>query len=191
MVVHLGVVVIAVALTAATSFGHRGEVTLRPGAAATFDGHRIAYEGLRFVKTSAKRATEAEVMVDGRGIFRPALSQFGPGTDPVGTPAVDSGLFDDVYLTVDSLPASASAATAGDPVTIGVTVQPLVVWLWVGGAVMILGAILAAVPGRGRRRPTDPASAPVPAVSGVRSPDDPSARSPSSPERSTVTAGTP
>ena len=31
MVVHLGVVVIAVALAAATSFGHRSEVTLRPG----------------------------------------------------------------------------------------------------------------------------------------------------------------
>ncbi len=85
------------------------------------------------------------------------MSQFGANTEAVGTPAIDSSLEDDVYLTVDSLPAD----PAGGPVTIGVTVQPLVAWLWVGGVLLVLGAVLAAVPGR-RRRPTDPVSAPVP-----------------------------
>ena len=33
-------------------------------------------------------------------------------------------------------------------------------WLWVGGAVMAVGTVLAAFPGR-RRRPIDPVSAPV------------------------------
>src|SRR3712207_9005628 len=42
-----------------------------------------------------------------------------------------------------------------------VMVRPLVVWLWVGGALMALGTLLAAVPGRRRRRPTDAASAPI------------------------------
>ena len=46
MVVHLGVVVIAVALAAATSFGHRSEVTLRPGQVVSSDGHRITFVGL-------------------------------------------------------------------------------------------------------------------------------------------------
>jgi cytochrome c-type biogenesis protein CcmF len=159
MVVHLGVVVIAVALAAATSFGHRSEVTLSAGSRATVDGHTIAFEGISNVRTSAKSATEALVLVDGRGPYRPAVSQFGSGSDPVGTPAIASGLLDDVYLTVDSLPQSARG-----PAGIGVTVQPLVAWLWVGGAILVLGAVLAALPGR-RRRPTDPVSAPVPAVS--------------------------
>ena len=51
MVVHLGVVVIAVALAAATSFGHRGEVRLHPGQSAVSDGHRITYVGLVHVET--------------------------------------------------------------------------------------------------------------------------------------------
>ncbi|HUI03106.1 MAG TPA: heme lyase CcmF/NrfE family subunit [Acidimicrobiales bacterium] len=156
MVVHLGVVVIAVALAAATSFGHRGEVTLRPGQSATSGGHRISYEHLAVVRSPVRTATEAVVRVDGGGPLRPAVSQFGSGAEPVGTPAIDSGLEDDVYLTVDALPTQARG-----PVTIGVTVQPLVMWLWGGGALVVLGAVLAAVPGR-RRRPTDPASAPVP-----------------------------
>jgi cytochrome c-type biogenesis protein CcmF len=158
MVVHLGVVVIAVALAAATSFGHRSEVTLRPGQVAMSDGHRITFEGLTQVRSPARTATEALVLVDGRGPLLPAVSQFGQNTEAVGTPAIDSSLVDDVYLTVDALPAK-----AGGPVTIGVTVQPLVVWLWGGGLLLVVGSALAAVPGK-RRRPTDPVSAPVPAV---------------------------
>ncbi|HLI73424.1 MAG TPA: heme lyase CcmF/NrfE family subunit [Acidimicrobiales bacterium] len=156
MVVHLGVVVIAVALAAATSFGHRGEVTLHRGAAAVSDGHRIAFTGLAHVRTPARTATEALVFVDGRGPLRPAVSQFGSDSSAVGTPAIDSSWRDDVYLTIDALPTTASGA-----VTIGVTVQPLVSWLWAGGVLLVIGAALAAVPGR-RRRPTDPASAPGP-----------------------------
>ncbi len=89
MVVHLGVVVIAVALAAATSFGHRSEVTLRPGQVASTDGHRIKFVGLTQVRTSARTATEALVMVDGHGPLLPAVSQYGQNTEAVGTPAID------------------------------------------------------------------------------------------------------
>ncbi len=158
MVVHLGVVVIAVALAAATSFGHRSEVTLRPGQVVSSDGHRIKFIGLTQIRTPARTATEALVMVDGHGPLLPAVSQYGQNSEAVGTPAIDSSLEDDVYLTVDALPVK-----AGGRVTLGVTVQPLVMWLWGGGLLLVLGSALAAVPGK-RRRPTDPVSAPVPAT---------------------------
>jgi cytochrome c-type biogenesis protein CcmF len=161
MVVHLGVVVIAVALASAVSFAQRSQVTLRPGRSATVDGQRITYLSLAQVRGRASSATQALVLVNGHGPMRPAVSQFGAGTQPVGTPAIDSSPWRDVYLTIDSLP-----ATVHGPVGIGVTVQPLVSWLWVGGATVALGAVLAMVPGR-RRRPTDPVSAP-PEVGGRR-----------------------
>ncbi|HVA02894.1 MAG TPA: heme lyase CcmF/NrfE family subunit [Acidimicrobiales bacterium] len=156
MVVHLGVVVIAVALAAATSFGHRSEVTLHPGQVVSTDGHELKFIGLTQIRSPARTATEALVMVDGHGPLLPAVSQYGQNTEAVGTPAIDSSLEDDVYLTVDALPVK-----AGGPVTIGVTVQPLVVWLWGGGLLLVIGSALAAVPGK-RRRATDPVSAPVP-----------------------------
>jgi cytochrome c-type biogenesis protein CcmF len=158
MVVHIGVVVIAVALAAATSLGHRGEVTLRPGQTTVIDGQTITFEKLVTVSSPVRTATEALVVVNGHGPYRPAVSQYGANTEPVGTPAIDSNVWHDVYLTIDDLPAAANG-----PVGIGVTVQPLVSWLWVGGAILVLGSVLAALPGR-RRRPTDPVSAPVPAV---------------------------
>jgi cytochrome c-type biogenesis protein CcmF len=43
---------------------------------------------------------------------------------------------------------------------IGVTVQPLISWLWIGGFIVAFGTLLAMLPGR-RRRPVMPASAPA------------------------------
>jgi len=160
MVVHIGVVVIAVALAAATSLAHRAEVTLRPGMTTTVDGQTITFVKLVNVTSPVRVATEALVIVNGHGPYRPAVSQYGANTDPVGTPAIDSNVWHDVYLTVDNLPAK-----RGGPVGLGVTVQPLVSWLWVGGGILVLGSVLAALPGR-RRRPTDPISAPLPVMTG-------------------------
>jgi cytochrome c-type biogenesis protein CcmF len=49
----------------------------------------------------------------------------------------------------------------GGEIGVRVIVQPLVVWLWIGGGVMALGTVLAAVPSRLARRPTDPVSVTV------------------------------
>ena len=75
----------------------------------------------------------------------------------IGTPSVKTGLAEDVYLTVTRLPDEGS-----DTVTLRVIIQPMALWLWVGGGVMAVGTVLSAWPGRRRRQPTDPVSAPVP-----------------------------
>jgi cytochrome c-type biogenesis protein CcmF len=153
MVVHIGVVVIAVGLAAATSFLHRGELQLAPGQSATFAGHTVAFVGNRIVTTPSRTADEAVLRVD-RGTFTPAVSQFGAGSSAVGTPAIDSSWRDDLYLTIVSIP------DRGRVWTFGVVEQPLVMWLWIGAGLMAAGSVLSAIPGR-RRRPTDPVSAPV------------------------------
>ena len=60
-----------------------------------------------------------------------------------------------MYLTLVAPPDQ-----AGGSAVIGVIVQPLIIWLWIGGGVIAVGTLLAAWPGR-RRRPTAPVSAPV------------------------------
>ena len=165
MVVHIGVVVIAVGLAAATSFGQRGQVHLTKGQTASFDGHTMEFLGYRIVSTPASTAHEAVLKVDGGGDFHPAITTFGSNSaNAVGTPSIDSGWRDDVYLTIDKAP-------PGSTVTIDWVVQPLVTWMWVGGALLVLGTLLSAVPGR-RRRPTDPVSKPVVGVAGTPGPLD-------------------
>jgi cytochrome c-type biogenesis protein CcmF len=154
MIVHIGVVAIAVGLTAATAFGQRGTVVLDRGHTGTFAGHTVEFVGTRKIRTPSHVSLQALLRVDGGALFTPAISQFGAGTKPVGTPAVDSTITSDVYLTVNRIP------DHGGAWTFGVVVQPMVMWLWIGGVLIVAGSVLSAIPGK-RRRPTDPVSAPV------------------------------
>ncbi len=165
MVVHIGVVLIAVGLAAATAFGQHGEVHLRPGQTADFDGHTVAFLGTSTVSSASHSEFRAALRVDGGTVYYPAISEFGAGSTPVGTPAIDSTVLHDVYLTIDNIP------DKGTVWTFGVVVQPLVMWLWLGGSLIVVGSVLSAIPGR-RRRPTDPVSAPVAGASGHAPPED-------------------
>ena len=155
MVVHLGVVLAAVAVAASSAYGHRGEFRLAPGESARLAGHTVTYLGSSTVDRGNRTSVEARVRVDGRRVFRPALSTFPFATQAIGTPSVRTTARDDVYLTLVAAPRAADGTAV-----IAVMVKPLVVWLWIGGGLMGLGTLMAAVPGR-RRRPTEPASAPV------------------------------
>ncbi len=166
MVVHLGVVLLAVGVIAATSYRHQAELALHPGEVVTYDGHRFEFEGLHTVTTPSRTAQEAVVKVD-EGVFTPATTSFGTGLAVVGTPAIDSGFFGDVYLTFDAVGGlgntSGNLAINNLPsgsVAIGVVIEPLVAWLWAGGLLIGVGGLLALVPGT-RRKATDPASAPA------------------------------
>jgi cytochrome c-type biogenesis protein CcmF len=156
MVVHLGVVVVAVAFAASTAFGHRAEFTMQPGQRATVAGHHITFLGLHTVTHPNRTSLVADVRVDGGRVYSPQISNY--QADPgggIGTPSVRSTFFDDVYLTIAAAPQN-----PGDPTVIGVTVQPLIMWLWLGAALIAIGTVLAIAPGR-RRRPVLPASAPA------------------------------
>jgi len=169
MVVHLGVVVLAVGLVAATSFRSQRELVLQPGQVVHYAGHTFVFEGLRSVHGAQRIATEALVRVDGGGPFAPAISQYGgPSSEAVGTPAIDSGAFGDVYLIWNATGAT-GRSTGGSVVStlprtaiaVGVVVEPLIAWMWAGGLLVGIGGLLALVPGA-RRRPTEPVSVPVP-----------------------------
>jgi cytochrome c biogenesis factor len=79
----------------------------------------------------------------------------------VGTPAIDSNFLRDVYVTFDAI--GGNGATSGaqvqsslpaGSVVVGVTVEPLLAWLWIGGLVVGLGSVLTFL----RRRHADEAA---------------------------------
>jgi cytochrome c-type biogenesis protein CcmF len=158
MIVHLGIIVIAVALAAQTSYQRAGEFRLSPGETATFGGHRFTLVEQVVEETDAVRAIKARIRIDDGVVHAPARQQFLARGDIVPTPSVRTGLTEDIYLTL------VKPASDEDPtVTFGVRLMPLSLWLWIGGALLAVGTVLAAFPGR-RRRPTDPVSAPVPSA---------------------------
>ncbi len=168
MIVHVGVVLVAVAFAAASSYVASDEVRLAPGESATLAGHTVTYLGMNEPnRTSQKTVFSARVRIDGGQVYEPALNQFPNATQTIGTPSVRTGLTEDVYLTLVAGPEQ-----PGDPAVIGVIVQPLVAWLWIGGAVMALGTILAAWPGERRRREAATTDAEAPPGEGGDGDDD-------------------
>ncbi len=154
MIVHVGVVVIAVAFAASQSYVTEIELRLEEGQRATVGSHTLVYQGIEVTEDPEKTTTAALVSVDGE-VFRPSINLFRFGGQSIGTPSVDTGLREDVYLTLLEVPEA-----EGDPAVIRVILQPMVTWLWIGGIMMAAGTALAAFPGR-RRRPTQPVSEPV------------------------------
>ena len=152
MIVHLGVIIVAVAFTSATAFATSEEFRLEEGESGRLSGHTVTYLGIEERETARKFSIVALVRVDGDRVFEPSLNRYGNATNTIGMPSVDVGLRRDVYLTLVTEP-----STEGGSAVIGVVIQPLVSWLWFGGFVMALGTVLAIVPGR-RRRPTAPVS---------------------------------
>ena len=154
LVVHLGVVLIAVALAASSGYGAKREVRLRIGQSATVDGYRVTYLGSTRLVTGQKTTVKARVRIerggDNLGAYAPAISTFPNSTEGIGTPSVHTGALRDVYLTLVSSPNQRGR------VTIGVLVNPMVVWIWIGGGVMALGTLIALAPTVRARLRRDP-----------------------------------
>lgn len=158
MIVHLGVIMIAVALASSNSFTHSANLELELGQEVAWGGHTFELESVTSELNDAEseRALKANVLLDGEQVYSPAITTYLAIGQPIGTPSVRTGLTKDVYLTLE--PGSEPGDTTA---VIRVFVKPMILWLWIGGLVMAIGTLLAAFPGSRRRNPLSPVSAPV------------------------------
>ncbi|MFT4772990.1 MAG: cytochrome c-type biogenesis protein CcmF [Ilumatobacter sp.] len=157
MIVHIGVIMIAVALASSNSFTHATRLQLEQNVVQEWSGHTFELTSLTENTSQAgQSALEARVILDGSKTIVPAITTYlNIGLD-VPTPGVRTGLTNDVYLTLEQ------GSQPGDTsVSIQAFVRPMILWLWIGGLVMGVGTLLAAFPGNKRRRATDPVSAPI------------------------------
>ena len=162
MIVHLGVVVLAVGIVVSTSYTSRSEVTLARGQRTVVAGQTVSFAGFASVANSLEKQTQLVVSVDGNPM-RPAITTFnGRGSQPVGTPAIDSNLLRDVYVTFDAV--GGNGTTSGGTldsklpagsVLLGVTVEPLLSWLWIGGLMVGVGSALSFGRRRHREEPVE------------------------------------
>ncbi|HET6750954.1 MAG TPA: cytochrome c-type biogenesis CcmF C-terminal domain-containing protein, partial [Actinomycetes bacterium] len=95
--------------------------------------------------------TDVGVARDGRDLGRmtPSLNLYPAASEPIGTPSIRSSPLRDLYASV------VGVEQAGEQATFRFFLNPGVTWLWVGGAVMALGGLLAVWPSR--QRPAPPA----------------------------------
>ena len=151
--VHLGVLVMAVGVAVSSGLAIDRTVTLTPGETVEIGAYRVTYDRL-VVEPLADDArvieTRAELTYAGpqSGSLGTALRDYPNSPTTIATPAVRTSLGEDLYVT---LLASDAASQA---VTLHLFVNPLVVWIWIGGAIVGVGAAFAIWPERRTRRVT-------------------------------------
>ena len=148
-IVHLGVILIFVAVTG-SAFNVEKQITLKRGGSFDLKGYTLRYDTLNNY-TSENKLTVAAILTlfnGGHkvGVLAPEKSLY-TGQDQLTTDvAIYTTLKEDLYVIL--------AGYDKDGATFKVMINPLVVWLWIGGGVMAFGAAVAMLPDRRKRRET-------------------------------------
>ena len=148
-VVHIGIVLVALAVATSQARTVDAERTLAPGDSLDVAGYTIRLEAIRPVSEPQRDSIVADLAISGNGAsehLRPALVQYPNSAAAVGSPGIGAGLRDDLYTIL-----AAYDQRTFSWATIRTRVIPGVSWLWLGGAVIGIGAIIAALPAPRRR----------------------------------------
>lgn len=161
--VHLGVVFFAVGVIASSFFQQSADVRLRPGESYTLGGYTLSYSGLSEYRESGFDATYANLSIGGGvGVMelRPERRTYANWEQqPVTGVAIGTSLpaLDDVYVLLTEWDDAQTASFR-------IFINPMVSLLWLGGALLLLGSMVAGWPARTlvpRRMPV-----PVPSAGG-------------------------
>ena len=146
MVVHLGIVLIAVALVASSAFSREADLVLSKGTPVSFAGHTFEVVAVENFTTPRAAGIRAEISIDGGQAYAPAITRYVNFGMTVPTPSVRTGITGDIYLALDS-----QTRPTIEETRVKVYIKPLTVWLWIGGLVLAAGTVLAML-GRPQRR---------------------------------------
>lgn len=149
--VHIGVAIMAVAVVGSTIYREQARAVLAPGESFEARGYTFTYERLTS-REPRVNGIELEVYADIRvtkdgsevALMQPGRRFFTnfPG-QPTGIVALDESLTRDLYLFVQGWNADGVAE-------VHALVNPLIMWLWIGGGIYIAGGLLAYGPARSR-----------------------------------------
>jgi cytochrome c-type biogenesis protein CcmF len=139
-IAHIGVIVAATGIAASATFKVEREVTLKPKQTVEIRGYTLRFDQLWAKEQSNKFSVGADLMVlkNGRelGLMEPRLNYYESRGEPVPTPDVRSRANNDLYTNLLAFEQNGASAT------VHVLVEPMVSWIWVGGLVVALGALI-------------------------------------------------
>jgi cytochrome c-type biogenesis protein CcmF len=149
-VVHIGIVMIFVGVAASSVFRIEVQQTVSPGQEFTVGRYRLRFERIESREDGHMAASAAVVSVfeGDRQIdtLKPEKRFYKKPKQPTTEVANRSTLREDLYLVLGSYDPQSKLAT------ILAYVNPLVVWIWLGGLVLAMGTGIAVWPTVAERR---------------------------------------
>jgi cytochrome c-type biogenesis protein CcmF len=147
-IIHLGVILMALGVIGIDMFQTQTQGTVAQGQSITLDGFTFTYKDFAQWDTNDGRNVARAVLAVSKngqplGELYPRRDFFYESQQPMTIPGLRTSLQDDLYVVlVDWQDISSAGAT------FKVFHNPLVMWLWMGAFVFILGTSVAAWPDR-------------------------------------------
>ena len=145
LVVHLGVVLIVLGIAGSMAYSVEREATMSLKEHLNISRYLIQFEGLKGSQQPTHFRVEGSFRIfhggEEWGVLSPALKFFPNQQSPVGRAVHRSTISEDLYLIL-----SGFSELDKNQATLKVLVRPLVVWIWIGGFVIVLGTLLAILP---------------------------------------------
>jgi cytochrome c-type biogenesis protein CcmF len=160
-VAHLGVLTLTLGIGASSVFRTEREATLQKGETMEVGRFTIRLDDVYGREEPQRSVLAAGVTVlrNGREVGRlePRMNFYPTSDQPVPTPSVRSRPAGDLYINLQAF------AQDGSNATLRVILEPLVPWIWIGGFIVCLGAMVSMggrsrVPATGTVRQVAPAS---------------------------------
>ncbi|MBI3990203.1 MAG: cytochrome c biogenesis protein CcsA, partial [candidate division NC10 bacterium] len=150
-IVHGGVALAALGIAFSSSYQVESERAMRPGEVLEVGRYRLRFDGLRAVQGPTHIKVEAAFWVTNQekplGALKPALRFYERQQNPIAEVDYRIGLQEDLYVILGRVERD------GREIAVKALVNPMVTWIWLGGAVMALGGLLALFPEQWLGRP--------------------------------------
>ncbi|NIS62618.1 MAG: heme lyase CcmF/NrfE family subunit, partial [Proteobacteria bacterium] len=146
-IIHLGIVLVFIGITG-NAYKMEKQISANKGDSFKVKNYTIKFDSLSQYPTANKDVVVANLSVFNAGktvaLLAPEKNLHRGQDQPTTEVAIHSTLKEDLYVIL--------AGHEGETATFKVLVNPLVVWIWIGGAVMGLGTILVLFPDRRRSK---------------------------------------
>lgn len=152
-IVHLGIVMIIVAVAASSAYKVHTTGTLKPGESMSVGEYVVRFDGLQTGKEPHREWIAANITITDtsgkastfHGKDAPRMNFYERSTDPVGSPTVNERVSRDVYVSLLAYDKGSGTAS------FNMWVFPLVGWIWYSIPILALGTLIALWPQRRRR----------------------------------------
>jgi len=133
MVVHLGILIIAIGLTGSGLFRLEQAVAMAPGDVLEIGSERLRFEGVQTLKRDNYLALQGRLTLLSNGeVLTPERRRYPVQEAPTTEAAIHSTPLRDVYVVIGE-------QAGGERWAIHVYLNPLVQFIWFGGLVILLG----------------------------------------------------
>jgi cytochrome c-type biogenesis protein CcmF len=147
-VIHFGILVVALGVMGSHAWSVQTETTLKRGESTELAGYTVRFDGLAAREESNHFKVIGAFTVSNHrpnlAVLQPSKKFYPQEQSPIAGVDYRLGLKEDVYLVLGDF------ARDGSHATIKLQINRLVSWIWIGGAIITLGTVLAILPERRR-----------------------------------------